>query len=162
MTVARRSSPVVRAGLLVSIVVTVAIALAACVQGGPMPTPTVSVSGSATPTAAPDPVLDLSGTAGQNKAYFDFVTNRFLASGAPVNGRALIDNLVSAGFDKKAMEVTPDRTSANLQADNVEFSVRINGTCLVGQWGNIGFASTAQKLLASGKCLIGTTRTIDW
>jgi hypothetical protein len=60
------------------------------------------------------------------------------------------------------MEVTPDRTSINAQADNIQFSVRLNGTCLVGQFGGAGYASYAGPLLADGRCLIGTTRPIDW
>ena len=54
------------------------------------------------------------------------------------DGRSFIDGLVAAGYSKEPMEVTPDRTSINAQADNYQFSVRLNGTCLVGQYGGGG------------------------
>lgn len=60
------------------------------------------------------------------------------------------------------MELTPDRTTVNLAADNVSFSIRFGTTCLIGQYGNTGYASTVQKLLSTSRCLVGTTRTIDW
>jgi hypothetical protein len=60
------------------------------------------------------------------------------------------------------MEVTPDRTAINGAADNIQFSVRLNGSCLIGQYGNIGYASTTAQLLSTGRCLVGATRPIDW
>lgn len=113
-----------------------------------------------TPTQLPK--LDLAGTAGENLAYFKLVNVKYIKDGGATDGRSLIDNLVDAGFPKAAMEVTPDRTTVNAQADQVQYSVRMNGTCLIGQFGGGKFNGTAQPLLASDKCLIGTTRPIDW
>ncbi|MCU1417967.1 MAG: hypothetical protein JWP32_2141 [Schumannella sp.] len=146
-----------------------AIALAGCAPGAPAPVPTDEPSASAgadgstpAPTPSAPPELDLQGTATDNLAYFNQVNLTYIRSGAPTDGRSLIDNLVDAGFPKQAMEVTPDRTTVNAQADQVQFSVRLNGTCLIGQFGGGDYNGTAQPLLASNKCLIGTTRPIDW
>lgn len=146
-----------RAALPVAVAALVVAALAGCVPT-PTPTPTAKPSSSATST----PTLDLQGTAQQNLAYFDYVNTTFIDEGGDLSGRPFIDNLVKAGFPKSDMEVTPDRTTVNLAADNISFSVRLGNTCLIGQYGNTGYASTAQKLLSTGRCLIGTTRTIDW
>lgn len=140
------------------------VALAGCVDGAPTPVPTQSANPSGEPSSEPtvSRELDLEGTATENLPYFDDVNNAWIGQGGATDGRSLIDNLVEAGFPKAAMEVTPDRTSINAQADQVQFSVRINGTCLIGQFGGGTYNGTAQPLLASGKCLIGTTRPIDW
>lgn len=134
--------------------------LAACVPGPPMPTP-----GAASPSpgesAPAEPEIQLNGTATENQPYFD-VVNLATISTTGTDGRSFIDGLVSAGYSKEAMEVTPDRTTINAQADNIQFSIRLNGTCLVGQYGGAGYASYAGPLLADGRCLIGTTRPIDW
>jgi hypothetical protein len=140
-------------------------ALAGCVPGDPMPVPTdePTSGASGTPTEAPvSRELNLAGTATENLPYFNDVNHAWIDPGGATDGRSLIDNLVDAGFPKEAMEVTPDRTSINAQADQVQYSVRINGTCLIGQYGGGRYSGTAQPLLASGKCLIGTTRPIDW
>jgi hypothetical protein len=98
----------------------------------------------------------------ENLPYFDQVNKALIAKGGKLDGRAFIDNLVAAGYPKTAMEVTPDTTTVNLQADNIEFSVLLGRTCLVGEYGNIGYASTAQKVFSTGRCLAGKTRNIDW
>ena len=136
--------------------------LTACVGGPPMPTPTATEA-APSPGASepPPPAIDLGGTATQNKPFFDQVNAATAATGAH-DGRSFIDGLVAAGYSKEAMEVTPDRTTVNAQVDTLQFSVRLNGTCLVGQWGGAGYASYAGPLLADGHCLIGTTRPIDW
>ena len=153
----RRVENLQRAALPVAVVAALVVALAGCVPT-PAPTPTAKPSHS----SVPEPTLDLNGTAEQNKAYFDYVNQKFIDEGGDLSGRPLIDNLVKAGFPKADMEVTPDRTTVNLAADNVSFSVRLGKTCLIGQYGNTGYASTVQKLLSTGHCLIGTTRKIDW
>ncbi len=153
-------------GLLTRIVLPLALGgavmaiLVGCVPSPvPTATPEPTVSSSATPAA---PTINLDGTAAQNQAYFDQVNEDLIAAGGDLGGRPFIDNLVKAGFPKVAMEVTPDRTSVNLAADNIVFSVRLGDTCLIGQYGNTGYSSTVQKLLVTGRCLVGITRTIDW
>ncbi len=124
-----------------------------------MPLPTTSPSPSASATAeAPD-----FSAAGQ-KALFDETNNATIAAaaGASPGGRALIDALVAAGFDKAAMQLTPDKTAINLDADNIQFSVLIGADCLVGQYGNVGYQSAVLPVLSTGKCMVGNTRPIDW
>ena len=98
--------------------------------------------------------------------YKDHAVDTFDASvvkkDEQAGGRSIIDALVAGGFEKKNMQVTADRTSVDLQADNKEFSVKINGGCIIGQAGNVGFSVITASVLATGRCLIGKTRTIDW
>jgi len=126
----------------------------------PMPTPT-PVTPSPGATGPVEPQIDLAGTAAQNQAYFDLVNSATVRAGGR-DGRAFIDALVAAGYSKESMEVTPDRTSINAQADNYQFSILLNGTCLIGQYGSAGYASVAGPVLADGHCLVGETRPIDW
>jgi hypothetical protein len=77
-------------------------------------------------------------------------------------GKAIVNHFVAAGFTKRDMEITNDKTAVGLDADNIEFSVRINGSCIIGQSGNTSFQSFATSLLANGHCLVGKTRTINW
>ena len=144
----------------------VSLALAACTPE-PSPNPTPSSSTSETPkpseSPAPDPELVPAGDAADNLPYFDLVNEKQIdASGGAPDGRAFIDSLVAAGFDKTRMEVTPDTTSIGGTADSIEFSAQIGGECLIGQLGPAGYASVAAPLLSTGRCLIGQTRAIDW
>lgn len=142
-----------------------AVALAACVPQSVKPTaaPAPSVTASPGATEAPAaPALVPEGTASENLPFFDQVNNELITAGGPFDGRSWIDNLVTAGFTKSAMEVTADRTTVNAEADQIQFSVRFNGTCLIGQYGGGVYNSQATALLASGTCLIGATRPIDW
>jgi hypothetical protein len=147
--------------VLVPFIVTTAVvvALAGCV---PSPAVTPSAKPSSTAVAPTIAKIDLNGTAAQNQAYFDLVNQKLIAAGGDLSGRPFIDNLVKAGYPKVDMEVTPDRTTVNLAADNIEFSIRFGQTCLIGQYGNTGYSSTVQKMLSTSRCLVGTTRTIDW
>jgi hypothetical protein len=150
-------SRITRAGLVATTVL-LAVVLAGCVDA-PEPTPTASET-----TAPVDetPTIDLDGTAADNKEFFDLLNTDLIAAGGALDGRAFIDNLIAAGYPRSDMEVTPDRTAINGAADNIQFSIRLNGSCLIGQYGNIGYDSIATALLTTGKCLIGSTRTIDW
>ena len=62
------------------------------------------------------------------------------------------------------MEVTFDRTQADLAADSIQFSVRVHGECLIGQNGPAagGYHSIVADVLGSDTCLVGSTRQIDW
>lgn len=144
--------------------------LAGCVGSPADPTgsPSGSVSASvgpttrrsATPSAAP--TLAPGGSAEQNHAFFDSVNERLFSSNGTANGRAIIDNLVAAGFAKVDMQLTPDKTSINGTVDSILFSVRFGNDCLIGQHGGSGYSSTVQPALAGGTCIVGRTRTIDW
>jgi hypothetical protein len=138
-----------------------AITLTGCVEA-PEPTPIPTPTGSATAAPPVEPQIDLGGSADDNLEFFDLVNTELIAAGGALDGRAFIDNLVAAGYPKADMEVTPDSTAINLAADNIQFAVRLNGTCLIGQYGNIGYASTTGDLLSTGRCLVGQTRPISW
>lgn len=126
--------------------------------------PTVSVSPSATPTPPQAPTLQPEGTAEDNLPYFTLVVQQVWAGPERMAGRAYVDALVGAGFDKSRMQVTKDQTAIGNAADSIQFSVAWNDACLIGQAG-AAFAEPATvvvPILEGGACLIGETRPIDW
>ncbi len=149
----------------VTVVGVLAIAvLTGCVQGVPTPVPTYTPTASASATPEPEagPILRPGNTAAANKQFFDAVNSAFYLAHGKSDGRSIIDNLVSVGFLKQDMEVTADSTSVGVAADSIVFSVRIKGECLVGQFTGAGYHGVIGKTIATGTCLIGTTRHIDW
>jgi pectin methylesterase-like acyl-CoA thioesterase len=116
------------------------------------------------PTEARVPEFDPAGTAAENLAYFDSVVAATIAVEANPPGRTIVDALVAAGFAKEDLEVTADETTKGEPADSIQFSARVNGECLVGQNGpsSGGYHSVVAPLLATGTCLVGATRQIDW
>lgn len=125
--------------------------------------PAPGATAEATEPAAPALVPD--GTAADNLPLFAAVTAQVWASEQRAQGRAYVDALVAAGFDKAAMQVTADETTVGNPVESLQFSVRWGETeCLIGQVG----PSTGQPVttvtdqLAEGRCLIGATRPIDW
>ncbi len=128
------------------------------------PTPRATPSPSATETPVPPPVYQPNGDATDNQPYFDYVINGLLKATPEADGRTVIDTLVAAGFTRDQMQVTFDRTHVDLVADSVQFSVRFNAQCLVGQNGEAagGYSSAVLPVLGSGTCLVGVTRQIDW
>jgi hypothetical protein len=145
-----------------AVVLASAMLLVGCTPAAPPPAPARTASKAPSPTPTATPTIALQGNAAENLPYFDRVNKALIAKGGTLDGRAFIDNLVAAGYPKNAMEVTPDKTSVNLDADNIEFSVLLGRTCLIGEYGNIGYASTAQRVFSTGRCLAGKTRKIDW
>jgi hypothetical protein len=152
----------VRSAVVVAALASVAV-LVGCTSSTPTPTP--SATASATPAATGSPAIALvpEGTAEENKPFFDEV-NAQTATDAEAGGRDFVDALVAAGFDKEAMEVTQDATTLGDRAESIQFSVRWQDSCLIGQFGPAvgGYHSTLQPVLGTGRCLIGETRTIDW
>lgn len=142
--------------------------LTGCVADGPGPVPTTAAStAAATPTAGPTaaPALVPDGSAEDNLPYFTEVTEQVWASERRAEGRAYIDALVAAGFDKAAMQVTHDVSTVGNPAESMQFSVLWQGECLVGQVGpDIGEAVTrVLPAVQDGTvCLLGATRPIDW
>jgi hypothetical protein len=145
--------------------------LSACTGPEPVPSgssvtsPAAQPSPTATPaptTAAPTLVPD--GTAADNLPLFTSVVASVWVGPEPVAGRAYIDALVDAGFDKAAMELTPDVTTVGNAAESIQFSVRWGEECLIGQVGPAtGEPVTAvADVLAEGTCLVGRTRPITW
>ncbi|MCU1407990.1 MAG: hypothetical protein JWM23_70 [Microbacteriaceae bacterium] len=144
------------------------LALAGCSTTPPAApkSPGIAVETRSAPSgaSAPAPTLKPALSASENLAYFDSVATGVLAANPSAEGRAFIDALAAAGFDKTAMQVTFDSTAADLAADSIQFAVRFNGECLVGQTGPAsgGYHSVVTALLGTGRCLVGATRQIDW
>jgi hypothetical protein len=137
------------------------LALTGCTD--PQPEPTISSAPPEAPEPAPtptEPALVPDGDAAANQPFFDVIVGQVLAADG---GRAFVDALTSAGFDKAAMQVTPDATAIGLEVDSVQFSVRIGDGCIIGQRGGGATGqSVVTPVLATGSCLVGTTRAIDW
>ena len=140
--------------------------LAGCTPQAPVsphtPIATSVAQPSVSPTPTPAPSFVAGGTAQDNMPYFDSVNSALISANNSVTGRAIIDSLVAAGFDKANMQLTPDKTSINGKADSVLFSVRIGDSCLLGQHSGAEYVSSVQKALQSGACLVGQTRAVDW
>ncbi|BDV30785.1 hypothetical protein Microterr_14450 [Microbacterium terricola] len=129
------------------------------------PTPTRSATASATPTPTPTGVgLVPEGSADDNLPLFSEVVEDVWASDDKVSGRAYIDALIAAGFDKSAMQVTEDESTVGNPAESIQFSVRWGDECLVGQVGPATGDPVVVVLpgLDAGGCLVGNTRPIDW
>ncbi len=138
--------------------------LTGCVGARPaVPTATASPTPTASRSADPRPSLHPDGTATDNLPLFAAVTAQVWTGVDQVKGRAYIDALVAAGFDKAAMQVTSDVSTIGRPAESIEFAVRWHDECLVGQVGPaIGSPVTAVLPLAGSSCLVGKTRPIDW
>lgn len=158
---------------LAIVLVAVSLAVTGCANLQPESDPSAasaSPSGSIDRTSTPTPAgstpvaLVPGGTAADNLPFFSSITAQVAASSDSASGRAYIDALVAAGFDKAAMQVTPDTTTIGNPAESVQFSVRWGEECLLGQVGPaIGApVTTVAPVLADGACLIGDTRPIDW
>src|SRR6218665_3262472 len=150
-----------RAGVALGLAAVV-VALSACSllgnsdtpASGPSASPDPSVS--ATPSSAP-PTLQPNGTAADNRAYFDYVNTRLIASNGDAKGADFVQALSAAGFDHSAITVTPDKTTTGLAADSIQFAVKFKNKCLIGQYGpkSNGFHSIVGPPISTGTCLIG-------
>ncbi|MDQ7877619.1 hypothetical protein Q9R08_06490 [Microbacterium sp. QXD-8] len=149
-----------------------AAALTACApETVPDPTssPTVTATTaqpgpSSTPESPAEATLMPDGTAADNLPLFAAVTAAVWASEGRVTGRAYVDALAAAGFDKAAMQVTADQTTVGNPAESIQFAVRWGDECLVGQVGPAtgNPVTVVVPVLAEGTCLVGQTRPIDW
>lgn len=146
-------------------VIVLAAGIAACTaEPVPAATPTPEPAASTAPPAQTGPVLVPEGTAEDNLPYFTEIVRAVWAGPEQVSGRAYIDALTGAGFDKTAMQVTFDQSTVGNPAESIQFSVRWGDECLMGQVGPAtGDPVTAvMPGLADGGCLVGETRPIDW
>jgi hypothetical protein len=158
------------------VAIATALSLAACSNPLPAETPARSSAPTVSPSASPlgsasptptepgEPALLPEGTAEDNLPLFSAVTAAVWASPDQVSGRAYVDALVAAGFDKAAMQLTPDQSTVGNPAEAIQFSVHWDDACLVGQVGPATGApvTVVVPALADGTCLIGSTRPIDW
>lgn len=135
-----------------------AVALVAGCTSSPEPTPTPSTT--AAPAApvelAPDSSVD------DARAVFDRTVRELLARDGAPGGRDVVDALVAAGFEKDTLQVTPDSTWTERDADSVQFSALWADSCIVGQVAGGDYAAQTAPVLGTGACLVGTTRAIDW
>ena len=117
------------------------------------------VAPTAAPTADPAAAFVPGGTAEENLPIFTKVVVDQWAAGSGVNSTAYIDALVATGFDITAMETTSSTTTLGSDVESLQFSVLIQGSCLVGQVG----ASTGDPIavilpeLKDGGCLVSVT-----
>lgn len=162
-----------RRSALVALAVVAVAVVTACAPATPAPTastsapaasagPTPSASDGGETTAPTALVPD--GTAQDNLPYFTGITEAVWATESRLSGRAYIDALVAAGFDKTAMQVTSDTTTVGNPAESIQFSVRWGEDCLVGQVGPATGDPVTVVLpaIGEGTCLVGQTRPIDW
>jgi len=152
----------------------VLLAVSGCTASPPSPSASAGAPAAteAPATAAPqatsepaaEPSLRPELAASENLAYFDLVNERVIAADSEAQGRDFVDALVAAGFDKAAMQVTADTTTIGDPADSIQFSVRFQDDCLVGQYGpkSEGYQGAVRPVLGTGACLVGQTRPIDW
>ena len=149
----------------------IALALAGCSNPEPAVSPrpsanTATAAATPSPTATADalPTLVPAGTAEDNLPIFTTVTAAVWGTPEQVSGRAYIDALVAAGFDRSAMQVTYDQSTVGNPAESIQFSVRWGEECLVGQVGPATGApvTVLVPVLGEGTCLVGDTRPIDW
>lgn len=148
---------------LVTPVLSAVLLVTGCTSETPVADPTTTTAAPSATASAPAIALVPEGSAEDNKPFFDEVNER-TAANADAGGRDFVDALVAAGFDKAAMEVTNDATTLGDRAESIQFSVRWQDSCLIGQFGPSvdGYHSTVQPVLGTGLCLIGDTRPIDW
>lgn len=136
-------------------------------SASPVPSASNTAASTPAPTRSPSkpPQLRPDGTATDNLPLFSEVTERVWVSEQKHEGRAYVDALVDAGFDKERMQVTSDATTVGNPVESLQFSVAWGDEeCLIGQVG----PSTGEPVtkvmpqLAEGRCLVGVTRAIDW
>lgn len=127
----------------------------------PATTPASTPTETSTPSQSP-PSLNPDLAASENLPYFDQVNAEVIAANPDALGGDFTSALVAAGFDPAAMEVTADRTSVDLEADSVQFSVLFQGECIVGQYGpkSGGYHSAVRPALGTGTCLVGLSQPI--
>lgn len=149
----------------------VSVLLGGCSPQQATPGPTAAPSSTTKPAApaapaatpAPIPTFKPDLAASENQEYFDWIAAGVVAADPSAGGRAFVDALAAGGFDKAQMEVTFDRTAIDLEADSIQFSVRLHEKCLIGQAGpGDSYHGVITPLLGTGACLVGVTRQIDW
>jgi hypothetical protein len=151
------------------------IGLAGCSQadtstisGSPAPSSSQSstaiASATATPTSSarstPAPSPSISAAVGAAQSKFDAANKRLAASNSSATDDQIVAALAAAGFAKARMQITPDETTIGRRVDSIEVSVLVDKTCLIGEYRGSAYNSTTAPVLASGKCLVGTTAAI--
>jgi len=146
-------------------VIALSATLAGCTAGGsPSPTPTSPPTSSptSTPTAPVPTAVTPETPVVEARQVFDAVNGRTLSANPRALGPDFIAGLEAAGFPRAQLEVTSDTTSVGLEPGSIQFAARWGDTCFIGQngSGSDGYRSESVPVLATGKCLIGSTRPI--
>ncbi|WP_231587793.1 DUF6993 domain-containing protein [Microbacterium oxydans] len=160
----RTSSSAPRLTAVTFAAVAVVLTLVSCAPT-PEPRPTATESGPEATATPSGPVFLPDGTAEDNLPIFTATADSVWGTESRGAGRSYIDALTAAGFDRADMQVTQDASTVGNPAESLQFSVRWGEKeCLIGQVGpSTGQVVTAvMPQLAEGRCLIGTTRPIDW
>ena len=117
------------------------------------------------PPRPAEPALIPEGTADDNLPLFTAVTAAVWASPDEVAGRAYIDALVAAGFDKAAMQVTPRsdrRWATRPRASSSRCAGATSASSARSARRRAARSRVVVPVLAEGTCLVGETRPIDW
>ncbi|MHA7291731.1 DUF6993 domain-containing protein [Arthrobacter sp. MDT3-24] len=153
------------AALAGSLLMVLALALAACTGGSPTatgtgaatpgelatpsdPATTGTTQPAATPPAEDPAIVEMKQT----------VTDALgkLAAGTPKPATAQVtDALTGAGISPPALEVSASRTPTGLEADAIEAAVLQGTDCVVGQVRDGKVTVIVLPVLASGKCFVG-------
>lgn len=117
-----------------------------------------------TPTAPPSPSseepIDPDSPEGR-QIEFDSALEDAWDENSPVDRDRYIEALVDAGFDKEQMQATSETDSLGGGVAQIEISVHLGDTCIVGQAGEEGTHSVLAPPLQNGECLVGITPPID-
>jgi hypothetical protein len=162
--VPRRPAPLRSFATVIGLPIALGFVLTACTPA-PSPSPTLTPAAAPTEPAPTEETIAFhpGGTAEENLPIFAAVTAEVWAASGSSSGSAYIDALTAAGFDKSAMQITQDLTTVGRPVESMQFSVRWDTQCLVGQVGpSTGNPVTmVMDQLAEGRCLVGTTRPIE-
>jgi hypothetical protein len=126
------------------------------------PTPLATTSQAApAPSASPVPLTryDPAASVSENFALFNSTAAGTIAATSNPGGRGFIAALVAAGFDPSQMQLTADRTSVNLDAPSILFSVKVGESCFIGQFtpSTREYNNQTVAPISTGSCLIGGT-----
>ena len=157
-----------RTPFAVTVVVVLVAGLSGCTLSSSSPSQSSPSTTSATGAAAPSgagsstPTTGASTAAERRLAEFDKAAKAAISRYGHPTGAQFIAAEVEAGFDQSLMQVTGDRTSANLTPGSILFSALVGDTCLIGQFGDEvdGYHSTTARPIATGQCLIGDTAPV--
>jgi hypothetical protein len=113
------------------------------------------------PAATPVPLTRFDPTAptAENFALFNSTAAATIAAMPNPGGRSFIAALAAVGFDTSQMQLTADRTSANLDAPSILFSTKVAGRCFIGQFtpSTREYDNQTVDPISTGSCLIGGT-----
>jgi len=139
--------------------------LAACAPVAQAPSADVapeSVVAQPTPEAEFVPEFFAKGSALENQPFVDYVVGQALDDSENKRaGAAVAQALQGAGINRELLELTPDTSLIELPVDSVTIAIRFGDDCVIGQWGTDWYVSQVEPVLATQKCLLGETVSLD-